>query len=155
MFSCEAAAYTELDPRLGGFAIPKYYGSWKLELPLIKSSSSRTVYSILIEKVPGIPLAKFNPETHTSGERRNVLAKVHEADTAMHFAGVTHSDLAPRNIICDRADLGDPDLKIRIIDLDFARVYRFLGLEVPCLMHSRPVSPIERHWDGPIVEMED
>ena len=154
-FTCEAAAYTELDPRLGGSVILKYYGSWKLELLFTTSSSPRTVYLILMEKVPGIPLARFNPETHTSGERLNVLAKVLEADTAMDFAGVDHRDLAPRNIICDRADFRDPDLEVRVIDLDVAQVYRLLGFEVPCLTHSHPVSPIERHWDGPIAQMED
>lgn len=154
-FTTESAAYAELDPKLGGGLIPRYHGSWMLELPLL--GRSRVVYLVLMEKVIGVSLDRFPraAKDFSRNERLNVMRRVMEADTAIDFAGAVHDDLAPRNVICDRKDLSDPELGIRVIDFNTAQIYRLLGSQAPCTTYMLPESPVRRYWDDHVVEMGD
>lgn len=150
-FVNEACAYQELDSVLGGGLIPKYYASWKLELPL--NGTTRVVFLVLMGHIQRIPLIQFDAKRLQVGAQLNVVAKVMEADLAMRFVGVNHNDLAPRNIFCDRDDIGDPELQIRVNDFNIARIDRYLGVQLPCLAHSLPVSPIQFYQRGRITAL--
>jgi hypothetical protein len=52
-FCTEAAAYSDLDPRLGGRLVPKYHGSWVLRLPVRQSTS--VVYAVSMKNVDDSP----------------------------------------------------------------------------------------------------
>ena len=152
-FSTEASAYEELNSHFGGGLIPEYFGSWRLEFPLL--DKFRTVFLVLMEFIPGISLRQFDPERCTRDERLNLLSKVMEANIAMHYVGVSHNDLAPRNIFCDRDEIGDPDLKIRIVDFDIARLSRYLGYEALSSKQPLPPSPIQYYHRNYIITMPE
>lgn len=150
-FAQESAAYRQLDDKLGGGLIPRFHGSWLVDIPL--KDRVRSVGFILMEHVPGFPLDKFDREHLTEEERLRVLALVMEAETDMQFSGVSHSDIMPRNVICSTRDLLASDLRIRIIDFGFVTILKLLDGKVPCEFEALPDSPIKRYWNSMSVDM--
>ncbi|AEO70750.1 uncharacterized protein THITE_2171416, partial [Thermothielavioides terrestris NRRL 8126] len=152
-FTLESAAYSQLDGKLGGSLIPKFYGSWLLWLPL--KDVRRPVGFTLMELVKGVPLNALDPKHYTPQERLRVIALSMEAALEIRFAGVMHDDIAPRNIICSGKDFSAPDFSIRVIDFNFVTVFPLLGLRPPCDSEPLPESPIEWFWNSRPPDMRD
>ena len=152
-FALESAAYARLglDKTLGGNLIPQFYGSWILDVPL--KQLKRPVGFILMEHVNGVPLDTLDPKLHTQEERLRVLALAMEAEVQLHFKGVTHDDIAPRNIICSSRNLLADDLRVRIIDFGFVTVLPLLGRDAPCQSEELPQSPLQWFWNSRPIEM--
>ncbi|RFU27679.1 hypothetical protein B7463_g8668, partial [Scytalidium lignicola] len=144
-FALESAAYCQLDERLGGSLIPKFHGSWVLNVPLKRQK--RPVAFILLEYVKGVPLSALDPDAYTQDERLNVLALFMEADLELRFVGVVHNDIAPRNVICPGKDLLAEDFCVRIINFDVATVFHIFDIKAPCISEALPESPVEWFWD--------
>ncbi|KAH8821447.1 hypothetical protein F5884DRAFT_745770 [Xylogone sp. PMI_703] len=143
-FALESAAYSHLDERLGGGLIPKFYGSWILNIPL--KHQNRPVRFILLEYVKGVPLSALDPNAHTQEERLNVLALSMEACLELFFADVAHNDIAPRNVICSTRNFLAEDLRVRIIDFNVATIYPLFGYDPPYKSQKSPKSPLEIFW---------
>ncbi|KAL2128581.1 hypothetical protein VTI74DRAFT_8994 [Chaetomium olivicolor] len=152
-FTLESAAYAQLDKRLGGSLIPKFHGSWFLELPL--KQINRPVGFILVEYLKGVHLNTLNPKLYTQQERLRVLALCMEAEIELRFAGVIHNDLAPRNIICSGRDFLARDFQVKIIDFNFVEILPLLEGKAPYESEPLPESPVELFWNYPSREMED
>jgi hypothetical protein len=133
-FALESAAYAQLDDSLGGSIIPKFHGSWVLNLPL--KDLTRPVGFILVEHVKGVPLDTLNPSLYPKEARLRVLAQAMEAEVRLHFAGVLLDDIAPRNLICSDSNLLAEDLRVRIIDFNSARIMPLLGADAPASPRS-------------------
>jgi hypothetical protein len=152
-FALESAAYAQLDQRLGGSLIPKFYGSWVFDVSL--KHMNRPVTFILLEHLEGVPLNTLDPKLHTQEERLHVLALTMEAQLELHFAGVMHDDIAPRNIICSEKDLSAKDLRVRVIDFNHVTVLPLLGADAPCASEPLPESPMGWFWRGRPVDMRE
>jgi serine/threonine protein kinase len=119
----EVAAYSEfLGTPIAGSITPIYYGSWTLSIPYQSDGEEefREVRLILIEYVSGTSMLDVDPSTLSERERENVMTKLIEADVALRFAGVSHEDLEPRNVMLSMQatskDFADKNLRICIID---------------------------------------
>jgi hypothetical protein len=152
-FTLESAAYNQLDDTFGGSLVPKFYGSWIVNVPL--KHLTRPVGFTLVEYVKGVPLGTLDPRSFTTEERLRVLALVMEAQLGLHFAGVVHEDIAPRNIICSDRNLLAQDLRVRIIDFNFVTILPLLGREVPRKSEKLPQSPLEYFWNRRPLEMRE
>ncbi|KUJ19426.1 uncharacterized protein LY89DRAFT_695964 [Mollisia scopiformis] len=152
-FALESAAYVQLDEKLGGSLIPKFYGSWAPDLPL--KHQNRSVFFTLLENIRGTPLSVLDPDLYTQKDRLNVLALSMEADLKLRFEGVVHNDIAPRNIICSGKDLLAENLRLGIIDFNVAIVSPLLGVDAPCESESLPESPVEWFWGSRPVGMRE
>ncbi|KAL2130072.1 hypothetical protein VTI74DRAFT_6929 [Chaetomium olivicolor] len=150
-FALESMAYTLLDEKIGGSLIPKFQGSWLLDLPL--KNRSRLVGFILLERLNGVPLNTLNPENYTSQARLRVLRQCMEAEIQLHFAGVIHRDIAARNVICSSRNLLADDLRVKLIDFNRVTILPSLGVEAPCNLEQLPESPIDRFWNSRPIDM--
>lgn len=150
-FAVESAAYSRLDKHLGGGLIPKFHGSWLLDIPL--KDLHRSVGFILMEYIQGVPLDQLDPKSHTTEERLRVLALAMEAEVQLQFAGVMHEDIAPRNIICSDKNLRAEDLGVRIIDFNFVTILPLHGVDAPCSYEELPESPMEWFRESRPAEM--
>lgn len=118
-YSNETAAYTALS-RFQGTLVPKFYGSFTLELPA-KESEKRLVRLILMEVIPGIQMDKIDPTTFSQQERQNILKKVIDMETLFHSYGVLHGDFYGRNIMMDIDSKEYSTPKLRVIDFGHAK----------------------------------
>ncbi|AEO55031.1 hypothetical protein MYCTH_2314087 [Thermothelomyces thermophilus ATCC 42464] len=150
-FTLESAAYAQLDKRLGGSLIPKFHGSWLLELPLKRIN--RPVGFILIEYLKGVHLKNLNPKLYTQQERLRVLELCMEAEIELRFAGVIHDDIAPRNIICSGRYFLARDFQVKIIDFNFVEILPLLEGKAPYESEPLPESPVELFWNSPSDEL--
>jgi hypothetical protein len=97
--SCEVEAYRRLGP-LQGTKVPRFYGYFAAAVP---AQQGRTVFVILLEKVPGRDLRVIVPPDVAE----NVCAKHNDAiiDAALRLYfdvlayGVDQQDMQPRNVI--------------------------------------------------------
>ena len=160
-YSREAAAYQELqqDPKATDL-IPKYHGSWTIEVKTFKKENgeiiekNREVRLILIAFVKGRRMDSIPLSSLSKKERFNVLAKVLEAGAAICHAGVDHGDMCPRNIIIVGNNLKSKNLKVKVIDFNAATVLRLCNGEswnkkrLAYLKSKEPkiMSPISRFW---------
>ena len=141
MYSREAAAYVKLSA-LYGTVIPRYYGSFTCDLPV--DGSYRSVRLILMDYVEGMGMETFDfdgGDELPQSTRQNVMMKLIEADSAISAQGISHNDLAPRNVLLGSSDpdqLQSPSLRVAIIDFGSARLGHF-GPQ-----YDKPVSPILR-----------
>lgn len=150
-FALESAAYVQLDHRLGGRFIPRFYGSWILDLPL--KNITRPVGFVLMEHLEGIPLSELDPANYSRDERLRMLALSMEAEVEIFHSGVWHYGISPRNVICSTADFQSPDLSVKIIDFGNCQILPLRGAEAPCESEPLPKSPLESFWSGGQVDM--
>ncbi|EPE05523.1 hypothetical protein F503_02262 [Ophiostoma piceae UAMH 11346] len=126
----EAAAYTHLQRQgVGGQWLPKYLGSYTLEIPLSEEQKEylaeikgadhpllqsavpvRRVRLILTEKITGESMTYqlvFGDVKGLSDETRlDAVASTLEAYAHLFFHGIVHGDLAPRNVfVLDESEL--------------------------------------------------
>jgi hypothetical protein len=127
----EATVYSQLlDTSLQGSIMPKYYGSWSLNIPLVTVGQQlyREVRMIIIEYVTGISMLNIDPTTLTQQARENVMIKLIEGDIDLRFEGVLHDDLEPRNVILPTPESSfsyeDPGLRVCVIDFGWCALFR-------------------------------
>ena len=141
MYSRETAAYAKLSA-LYRTVIPRYYGSFTCDLPV--DGSFRSIRLILMDYVEGVRMETFDfdgGDELPQSTRQNVMMKLIEADSAISAQGVSHNDLAPRNVLLGSSDpdqLQSSALRVAIIDFGNARLGHF-GPQ-----YDKPVSPILR-----------
>ncbi|KAF3481452.1 uncharacterized protein GIQ15_04211 [Arthroderma uncinatum] len=151
-YTHEAAAYTALS-ELQGTVIPKYYGSFTLELPIDNYETKRLVRLILLELVEGVPMRNLDPKKVSQQQRKEMMKGVIDAETAIYSCYILHCDTHPRNVIIN----SDPESnrKVTLIDFDRARKYpdaciRPEFVKLVCL--PGPASPLLRwhrlRWPG-------
>jgi serine/threonine protein kinase len=121
----EAAAYSELRNTLfPGSIMPAYHGSWTLNVPILDNDrgKSREVRLIIMEHVTGTSMLDLDPSSLACHERENIMIKLIEADVALHFSGVRHDDLEPRNIVLSLSNTSKTyeDGSFRLCIIDFA-----------------------------------
>jgi serine/threonine protein kinase len=121
----ESEVYSHLhDTSLSGGVVPMYYGSWTLSIPTLHNGHEwlRDVRMILLERVPGVSMHDVDPDTLTYHERENIMIKLIEAEADIHFSGVKHNDLEPRNVILSPSNSCTPyeDGNFRLCIIDYA-----------------------------------
>lgn len=152
----EVAAYSELDDTLGGKEIPKYHGPWTIQLPLElpdRESTLRDVPLVLMEYIRGTQMTYLSPESVPESVRMEIVTRLVETRSKIHFAGVRHRDVSQRNImVC----LVEPDVveRVAFVDFNFAVVDRldnfeeqFRGMERDP-KPNKPPNPIDAWWGG-------
>jgi len=126
-YTCEAAAYTELDPHFGGRQIPKYHGSWtcNIDTPTIADVISRPVRLILLEYVNGLSLHHLPSKGFTLDQQLEIMSLALEAEVEIFHQGVRHGDFAPRNVVHFTDEAGNH--RVKIVDFGMAIVERLVG----------------------------
>ncbi|KPM42357.1 hypothetical protein AK830_g4236 [Neonectria ditissima] len=151
----EAAAYEDMKKKgIDGTLVPKYYGSWTFDAPLLGSPpTTRPVRMILMEWIEGVSMDSAVVNGHLNGlyepippqQRLNILAKAMEIDTTLWHHGIRHRDLAPRNIMLVGENM---DIKIpRVVLVDFNQAVCLNRLGKPRVTKKLPVSPRYRYWN--------
>ncbi|KAK9237751.1 hypothetical protein V1525DRAFT_149607 [Lipomyces kononenkoae] len=113
-YTHEAHAYAELSD-LQGHLVPKYYGSFSLDLCV--GSKMRCVRLIVIEFIPGVAMGDANPACYSQPARQNIMKAVVDFETTLYTRNILHPDLHPRNIILiSGSDSGAPE---RLFFIDF------------------------------------
>lgn len=153
-YSREVAAFCELDEKLGGSDIPKYHGSWTLQMPLDLPDGRKTrdVRLVLMEHIKGTVMTDLKPEAFPEDTRLDLVARMIEVVPRIHHAGVRHGDISQRNVmVC----LAKPDVveRVAMIDFNFAVVSRLDNLGELSDSGSdsasdKPPNPIDRWWGG-------
>lgn len=164
----ETAAYKHL-VREGadGKLLPAYYGSYSVELPLSQEQKEylaeikgedhpllhepnpvRRVRIILMERVEGRPMTTqlvFGDVNGMSNEARlEVVATTLEAYARLYFHGITHGDLAPRNVFLkDISEEAGETSRLRSIAEHKLRFHRFVDLGLAYVL-GRPESAFSR-----------
>lgn len=151
----EVAAYSELDGKLSG-EIPKYYGSWTIQLPFElpgRESTLRDIPLVLMEYIRGTQMTYLSPESVPESVGMEIVTRLVENWSKISFAGVNHGDVSQRNImVC----LAGPDIveRVAFVDFNHAVVSRLGSWE---RMFSkinrrpkptRPPNPIDSWWGG-------
>lgn len=148
----EVAAYLELDDKCGGKQIPKYNGSWTFQIPLDlpDTRKKRDVRLILMEHIKGDTMSEVDPLLYSEEVRLGVMAEVLEAYSHITFAGVSHGDIAQRNVMICRGEAAETIVRVVLIDFNYAVVSRLDNFE---LLYSRrpkggdrPDNPINQWW---------
>lgn len=127
-YSCEAAVYERIKERgLDGRFTPKFEGCWFLELPLRDLNGRqvrREVRLILQQFIPGNTMQaliergevdKIDPEV-----RMDLLDRLMETISQLHFIGVQSFDMHPRNLMVTKD--AQSRWYITIIDFSHSRV---------------------------------
>lgn len=149
----EVAAYLEIDNQFGGKETPKYYGSWTFQSPLDLPDARkvRDVRLILMEHIKGDTMSEIDAFIYPERARLGAMAQVLEAYSRITFAGVSHGDIAQRNVMVCRGEADDTINRVVLIDFNYAVVTRLDNFEL--LYGSRPKgaekpeNPIN-HWWG-------
>ncbi|EGC44977.1 conserved hypothetical protein [Histoplasma capsulatum var. duboisii H88] len=148
-YSHETTAYQLLYP-LQGTIIPRYYGSFTLELPIPNKSCSRSIRLILIEKVPGISMQCLNPTNYPQSERQNILKAIIDAESLLYTHDILHKDMHPRNVLV----LDSADRRVVLIDFGYCGIGRTPSNSSPEWKAKHlpgvPISPLLRWaqvWD--------
>ncbi|KAG5294647.1 PKc-like superfamily domain-containing protein [Histoplasma ohiense] len=144
-YSHETAAYRLLYP-LEGTVIPRYYGSFTLELPIPNKRISRSIRLILIEKVPGISMQHLNPTNYTRSERQDILKAIVDAESMLYAHDILHRDIHPRNVLV----LDSALRRVVLIDFGYCGIGRTPS-NSPAEWKAKhlpgvPISPLLR-WD--------
>lgn len=150
----EVAAYEEMDEWVGGTDVPKFHGSWTVQVPLDLPNGARLreVRMILIERVPGRSMLEFNQDKVPEPERLETLARMSELISRISFIGVHHHDISQRNImVCDSKEAGKVG-RIVLIDFNMSTVERLDNFEEQYGPREpgpdKPPNPLDRWWGG-------
>lgn len=116
-YTYETAVYTALED-LQGSAIPHYYGSYSLDLPLEVTENKRQVRLTLKEFILGPSMQSLDPKNIPQEIRKNLMKSLIEFDTLLYSKNIDLTDVHPRNIIV---------LSGRAVFVDFADAYIGMG----------------------------
>ena len=96
-YTHEVHAYTLLAD-LQGSLIPKFYGSFLLEIPL-PGSETRVVRLIVIDYIPGLSMLQAHPEDYPSHSRQQIMKSVIDFESRVFKRDIVLTDLCPRNVM--------------------------------------------------------
>ncbi|PLB48792.1 hypothetical protein P170DRAFT_436500 [Aspergillus steynii IBT 23096] len=146
-YTHEVHTYTLL-AHLQGSLIPKFYGSFSLEIPG-PGSTFRGVRLIVIEYIPGLSMLQAHPENYPSPCRQQIVKSVIDFESRAYERDIVLTDLCPRNVM-----LLDPnDYPQRtIVFLDFGGAIFGRRLDGPRTIRSnlflgQYISPLVR-WSS-------
>ncbi|KAK9429335.1 hypothetical protein V1505DRAFT_357001 [Lipomyces doorenjongii] len=143
-YSHEVAAYKALSD-LQGSTIPRYYGSYSLELPA--EGTVRSVRLILMEFVPGTSMQQLNPSDFSQLERQVFMKAVIDAESLVYTHNVRHRDIHPRNILLLSTATTTYDRRVVMIDFGRAEIGRSPHPESEArYLPGVPISPLLR-WN--------
>lgn len=98
-YTFETATYMDLSD-LQGSSIPRYYGSYSLDIPLgSETTDKRSVRLILIEFIPGLSMQKTDPDQFPQENRQNIMKFLVEFETLVYSRDILLRDLHPRNVM--------------------------------------------------------
>ncbi|KZF24869.1 hypothetical protein L228DRAFT_243608 [Xylona heveae TC161] len=142
-YTHETRTYIELAD-LQGKSIPRYYGSFSVDICVgsslssscsvaaVASSSSsslssrrttkmtRPVRFILIEYLPGTTMMNADPAAYSQQTRQHIMKAVVDFDTAIYARNIMNADLHPRNIILvDGQESQDSNAPPHLVFIDF------------------------------------
>ncbi|EEH33783.2 hypothetical protein PAAG_04832 [Paracoccidioides lutzii Pb01] len=119
-YSHETAAYRLLCP-LEGTVIPRYYGSFTLELP-IPNKKNFAIYPVnpYRKKYPGISMQRLNPTNYTRSERQNIMKAIVDAESMLYAHDILHRDIHPRNVLV----LDSAHRRVVLIDFGYCGIGR-------------------------------
>lgn len=155
----EAAAFLEIDEKLGGDVVPKYHGSWTFQMPLHLADGrriTRDVRMILMERIKGRDMASVEKPLEAypeDGVRLEAIAKAIEGILRVHLAGVDHGDFEQRNVMVCDGDGKDKISRVVIIDFNFAVVRRLdedAHWRRKDKAQEKPKNPIDVWWKSPL-----
>ncbi|KAI1921765.1 hypothetical protein LOZ12_002170 [Ophidiomyces ophidiicola] len=115
-YSIESAVYQRLH-ELQGRCIPRFYGSFTMELWIPERNASRSVRLILVEKIPGVPMNKLSPDNFTQEERQSILKQIIDIESEIYARDIVNRDLEQRNII-----ISTPSNNLTVIDFGHCRI---------------------------------
>lgn len=152
-YSRETAAYEDLQKSgQDGVLVPKYYGSWTFEMPLLEPSADvlRPVRMILIQWIEAqsmLALTESDEAYKIDPTRRlDMLAKAMESNSKLQFYGVETRDWAPRNILVSGHDT--PNFRVWLIDFNCSIAYSRPRAKKHEIVEKRPISPLYLFWDN-------
>lgn len=133
-YTHETAAYAALSD-LQGSMIPKYYGSFSLDIP-VGSSTTRCVRLILIEFIPGLSMRDADPKSFSQRARQQIMKAMVDFDTLLYSRDIIYSDLHPRNVMLTNTARSDEQRPVIFIDFGDARfhVTKFHGTYISPLL---------------------
>lgn len=145
-YSHEAAAYKAL-LKLQGTIIPKYYGSYSLEIP-IDRTRKRSIRLILIEQISGTSMEQLDPGTFSQLERQMIMKAVVDAESVIYSHNVRHRDVYPRNVLVLKKNVLSHSRRVVLVDFGKAIVGRSPFPEDPTeeerYLPGIPISPLLR-----------
>jgi hypothetical protein len=118
-YTHETATYTALSD-LQGSLIPRYYGSFTLDIT-VRPSTTRSVRLILIEFILGSSMLDTDPANVPQWKRQQIMKTVVDFESLLFARDIIHIDLHPRNIILVNAVESDQQ-KPLVVFIDFADV---------------------------------
>lgn len=143
-YSHEAAAYVTLK-ELQGSVIPKYYGSYTLDLPAHSGGGQeqcRQVRLILIEWVQdSMSMDKLDSKYFSQTERQTLMKAIVDTESAIYNHGIHHRDVHPRNVM-----IASPQRPSRVSFIDFGKS-SFKEPQCPQCSSGAPIPPLLR-WHG-------
>ncbi|KAK9239598.1 hypothetical protein V1525DRAFT_397871 [Lipomyces kononenkoae] len=120
-YSHEVAAYNALSD-LQGSTIPRYYGSYSLELPA--EATVRSVRLILMEFIPGASMRQLNPCDFSQLQRQVIMKAIVDAESLVYTHNVRHRDIHPRNILVLNTATAPYERRVVVIDFGIADIGR-------------------------------
>lgn len=116
-YSHETAAYVALKD-LQGSVVPKYYGSYTLELSAHTGGQQRQrhVRLILIEWIQGTSMDRLDSKDFSQSKRQALMKMVVDSESTIYNRGIHHRDIHPRNVI-----IVNPQGQSRVSIVDFGR----------------------------------
>ena len=144
-YTHEVHVYQEALRGMQGHLLPRFHGSYSIELP-VGASQPRTVRLILLDYVPGISLQQTDPLRFTQYQRLQIMKCVIDFESSAYKLGVLLTDLCPRNVI----HLQGPDTTILgTVFLDFTGAscrHDDPAVRAPDLFLGQYISP-PLQWD--------
>ncbi|OJD15413.1 hypothetical protein AJ78_04345 [Emergomyces pasteurianus Ep9510] len=104
--------------KLQGEEVPRFYGSYSLNIPA-GGSESRTVRLILMEYIPGLSMQQASPERFSRRSRQEIMKSVINFESRVYEQNILLTDLSPRNIIMVEEKPGS-DSNQKLMFVDFA-----------------------------------
>ncbi|CAN6666784.1 hypothetical protein TRVA0_038S00980 [Trichomonascus vanleenenianus] len=144
-YTHEVRAYQDLR-ELQGSLIPKFYGSFSVDIPIPSSAETREVRLILLEYIQGLTMKQFCPSRIPQEVRKQVMKKVIDIESSIYERDIFLSDLWPKNIIITEAQFPH-EIHLVFVDFDQALVKRGIceGFKDPPDMHlGEYITPLIR-----------
>lgn len=117
-YTHEAATYDRLAD-LQGTVVPFFYGSYSLELPVDHPlAKTRSVRLIFMEHIHASSMRELKPEDFSQSERQHIIKLIIDGETAIHTRDIILEDLHPRNVLVERGQESQQDIK-RVVHIDF------------------------------------
>ncbi|KND87795.1 hypothetical protein TOPH_07625 [Tolypocladium ophioglossoides CBS 100239] len=151
-YSREAAGYEDLEKAgVDGVLVPKYYGSWTFDMPLLGSPVvMRPVRMVLMEWLQGVSMSSLIESNQVSRtppvQRLNILAAAMEVECKIFFHGVRHGDFAPRNIMLVGSYMEAQAPRVFLVDLNNSSCLTRPRCRWKGIGATRPISPRYRFW---------